>query len=108
MGTVMSPSHNAAQAYAAARMAESCLLGLQGKDNIYECAYVESSLIPELSYFASKVRASCMPVKELVLRSTLARTAAYNCAARQHRAKLVEKGEQRVRKLTNSQLDACC
>ncbi len=44
------------QAYAAARMAESCLLGLQGKDNIYECAYVESSLIPELSYFASKVR----------------------------------------------------
>ena len=36
-------------------MAESCLLGLQGKDNIYECAYVESSLIPELSYFASKV-----------------------------------------------------
>ncbi len=37
-------------------MAESCLLGLQGKDNIYECAYVESSLIPELSYFASKVR----------------------------------------------------
>ena len=44
------------QAYAAARMAESCLLGLQGKDNIYECAYVESGLIPELSYFASKVR----------------------------------------------------
>ena len=37
-------------------MAESCLLGLQGKDNIYECAYVESSLIPELSYFASKVQ----------------------------------------------------
>ena len=47
---------NCSQAYAAARMAESCLLGLQGKDNIYECAYVESSLIPELSYFASKVR----------------------------------------------------
>ena len=46
---------NAVQAYAAARMAESCLLGLQGKDNIYECAYVESSIIPELDYFASKV-----------------------------------------------------
>ena len=45
----------AVQAYAAARMAESCLLGLQGKDNIYECAYVESSIIPELDYFASKV-----------------------------------------------------
>lgn len=44
------------QAYAAARMAESCLLGLQGKDNIYECAYVQSSIVPGLDFFASKVR----------------------------------------------------
>ena len=44
------------QAYAAARMAESCLLGLEGKDNIYECAYVQSSIVPGVEFFASKVR----------------------------------------------------
>lgn len=43
------------QAYAAARMAESVLLGLDGKDDIYECAYVESS-VTKLPFFASKVR----------------------------------------------------
>ena len=42
------------QAYAAARMAESVLLGLGGKDDVYECAYVESS-ITKLPFFASKV-----------------------------------------------------
>ena len=36
-------------------MAESCLLGLQGKDNIYECAYVQSTVVPGLDFFASKV-----------------------------------------------------
>ena len=43
------------QAYAAARMAESCLLGLEGESDIYECAYVESS-VTKLPFFASKVR----------------------------------------------------
>jgi len=43
-------------AYAAARMAESCLLGLQGEPDIYECAFVQSDLVPELDYFASKVQ----------------------------------------------------
>lgn len=42
-------------AYAAARFAESCLRGLQG-DKVYECAYVQSPLIPDLPYFASKVQ----------------------------------------------------
>ena len=40
-------------------MAESCLLGLQGKDNIYECAYVQSAVVPGVDFFASKVRAEC-------------------------------------------------
>jgi len=43
-------------AYAAARMAESCLMGLQGERDIYECGYVESDLIPELDFFASKLQ----------------------------------------------------
>lgn len=42
------------QAYAAARMAESVLLGLDGNEDIYECAYVESS-VTKLPFFASKV-----------------------------------------------------
>ncbi len=35
-------------------MAESVLLGLDGNDDIWECAYVESS-VTKLPYFASKV-----------------------------------------------------
>jgi malate dehydrogenase len=42
-------------AYAAARFAESCLRGLQG-DKVYECAYLESPLVPGTPYFASKVQ----------------------------------------------------
>ena len=42
-------------AYAAARMAESVLRGLDGEDGVYECAYVAST-VTELPYFASKVR----------------------------------------------------
>jgi len=58
-------------AYAAARMAESCLLGLQGEPDIYECAFVQSNLIPELDFFASKVQigrdgvAAQLPLGEL-------------------------------------------
>ena len=32
------------QAYAAARMAESTLMGLNGEPNIYECTYVQSDV----------------------------------------------------------------
>lgn len=42
-------------AYAAARMAESTLLGLKGESNVMECAFVESKAADGLSYFASKV-----------------------------------------------------
>lgn len=42
-------------AYAAARMAESTLLGLNGEPNIVECAYVQSDVVPGFQYFASKV-----------------------------------------------------
>ena len=47
------------QAYAAARMAESCLLGLAGNQDIWECAYVESN-VTKLPYFASKVCAAAI------------------------------------------------
>lgn len=42
-------------AYAAARMAESCMRGLNGEANVYECSYVASS-VTELPFFASKVQ----------------------------------------------------
>ena len=51
---------NFVQAYAAARMAESVLLGLDGSDDIYECAYVDSS-VTKLPFFASKVCTGPLP-----------------------------------------------
>ncbi|GIM12089.1 hypothetical protein Vretimale_15519, partial [Volvox reticuliferus] len=42
-------------AYAAARMAESTLLGLNGEPNIYECAFVQSEVVAGVPFFASKV-----------------------------------------------------
>uniref|UniRef100_A0A7S3VRQ4 malate dehydrogenase n=2 Tax=Dunaliella tertiolecta TaxID=3047 RepID=A0A7S3VRQ4_DUNTE len=42
-------------AYAAARMAESTLMGLNGEPNIYECSYVQSDVVPDCPFFASKV-----------------------------------------------------
>ncbi len=44
-----------AQAYAAARMAESVLRGMAGEAGVYEAAYVASS-VTELPFFASKAR----------------------------------------------------
>lgn len=43
-------------AYAAARMAESSLLGLAGEEDVYECTYTESSVVEGLAYFSSKVQ----------------------------------------------------
>lgn len=51
-------------AYAAARMAESCLLGLEGENDIYECAYVESN-VTKLPFFASKVKLGLGGVEEV-------------------------------------------
>lgn len=45
------------QAYAAARMAESVLMGLSGTTTT-ECAYVESDVVPGVDFFAHKV---CAP-----------------------------------------------
>ncbi len=44
------------QAYAAARMAESVLMGLSGTPTT-ECAYVESNVVPGVDFFAHKVYA---------------------------------------------------
>eukprot|EP00775_Hariotina_reticulata_P005942 gene5942-6181_t len=43
-------------AYAAARMAESTLLGLQGEPNMFECAFVDSQVVPGCPFFASRVQ----------------------------------------------------
>lgn len=43
-------------AYAAARMAESTLLGLSGEPNMFECAYVDSDVVPDVPFFATKVQ----------------------------------------------------
>lgn len=51
-------------AYAAARMAESCLRGLNGEADVYECTYVASS-ITELPYFASKCKLGPNGVEEV-------------------------------------------
>lgn len=43
-------------AYAAARMAESTLLGMQGEPNMYECAFVQSDVVPGCPFFSSRVQ----------------------------------------------------
>jgi len=43
-------------AYAGALFAESCLKGLNGAKDIVECSYVESTVVPGLPFFSSKVR----------------------------------------------------
>lgn len=43
-------------AYAAARMAESTLLGLAGEPAVYECAFVQSDAVPGVPFFATKVQ----------------------------------------------------
>lgn len=53
------------QAYAAARMAESILRGLDGEEGVFEAAYVESNVVPGLSYFASKVRLGTSGAEEV-------------------------------------------
>lgn len=53
-------------AYAAARMAESVLLGLNGEKDIIECSYVESSIVPGFQYFSSRVRLGPNGVEEFL------------------------------------------
>ena len=50
---VLAGSATLSMAYAAARMADSCLKGLAGETGIYECSYVASE-VTELPYFSTK------------------------------------------------------
>eukprot|EP00873_Tetraselmis_striata_P017028 jgi/Tetstr1/437292/TSEL_002776.t1 len=52
-------------AYAAARMAESCLLALSGEENVVECGYVASDVVPGCDYFASKLLLGTEGVQEI-------------------------------------------
>lgn len=61
------------QAYAAARMAESVLLGLDGNEDIYECAFVDSS-VTNLPFFASKVSLSADSANICVFTQTTCNT----------------------------------
>lgn len=42
-------------AYAGTVFADACLRGLNGEKDVVECAYVESSVVPDISFFSSKV-----------------------------------------------------
>eukprot|EP00976_Prorocentrum_cordatum_P109364 1195006-Prorocentrum_minimum.AAC.6 len=43
-------------AYAGALFADACLRGLNGQKDVIECTYVESTQVPGLEFFATKVR----------------------------------------------------
>ncbi|KAI3435570.1 hypothetical protein D9Q98_001635 [Chlorella vulgaris] len=43
-------------AYAAARFAEACLRAMSGEPGVVECAYVASSVVKDLPFFASQLR----------------------------------------------------
>ncbi|CAL5071625.1 unnamed protein product [Urochloa decumbens] len=53
-------------AYAAARFVEASLRGLDGDGGVYECAYVQSQVVPELPFFACRVKLGREGVEELV------------------------------------------
>ncbi|KAK3127788.1 hypothetical protein QOZ80_7AG0578450 [Eleusine coracana subsp. coracana] len=53
-------------AYAAARLVEAALRGLGGEGGVYECAYVQSQVVPELPFFACRVRLGKEGVEEVV------------------------------------------
>ena len=43
-------------AYAGALFADACLRGLNGEPNVKEYAYVQSEVVPGLSFFSTKVK----------------------------------------------------
>ncbi|NP_001307728.1 Malate dehydrogenase, chloroplastic-like [Zea mays] len=53
-------------AYAAARFLEASLRGLDGHGDVYECAYVQSQVVPELPFFACRVRLGRDGVEEVM------------------------------------------
>jgi len=52
-------------AYAGALFAEACLKGLNGVKDVVECSYVQSTIIPDLPFFSSKVRLGPNGVEEI-------------------------------------------
>ena len=53
-------------AYAAARFLEASLRGLDGHDDVYECTYVQSQVVPELPFFACRVKLGRDGVEEVL------------------------------------------
>jgi len=53
-------------AYAGALMADSCLRGLNGEPGVVECSYVESSVVPGLDFFSTKVKLGPSGVEEIM------------------------------------------
>jgi malate dehydrogenase len=53
-------------AYAAARFAESSLRALDGDPDVYECTYVASNVIPDLPFFASRVKLGRLGVEAVL------------------------------------------
>ncbi|CAN6219617.1 unnamed protein product [Urochloa humidicola] len=53
-------------AYAAARFVEASLRGLAGDGAVYECAYVQCQVVPELPFFACRVKLGREGVEEVV------------------------------------------
>lgn len=53
-------------AYAGAIFADACLKGLNGVPDVVECSYVQSNIISELPFFASKVRIGKNGVEEIL------------------------------------------
>ena len=58
-------------AYAGAIFADACLEGLNGVPDVVECSYVQSNIISELPFFASKVRIGKNGVEEILGLGTL-------------------------------------
>ncbi|CAM6095116.1 unnamed protein product [Calypogeia fissa] len=58
-------------AYAGALFAEATLKGLNGEKGIVECTYVQSSIIPDLPFFSSKVRLGPKGAEEVLGLGTL-------------------------------------
>ncbi|GAB2215625.1 hypothetical protein Droror1_Dr00020014 [Drosera rotundifolia] len=53
-------------AYAGAIFADACLKGLNGVPDVVECSYVQSSIIPDLPFFSSKVKLGKNGVEEVL------------------------------------------
>ncbi|XP_004510039.1 malate dehydrogenase, mitochondrial [Cicer arietinum] len=53
-------------AYAGAIFADACLKGLNGVPDVVECSYVQSNIIADLPFFASKVRIGKNGVEEIL------------------------------------------